>query len=114
MPTANAVAKELRKLADQLDRKPDIEIVKPTVHFSHGHSRGKDQFLSLASVFPRPLKKGDGWQHEEYTLSHDTDALDVYACIDRSKVCTVVIPAREAVYDCVPLLSIEEEAEIEA
>ena len=69
-----------------------------------------NEFLDLAKVFQRPFDKGDGYDHQQYTLKHETDALEVYAAIDRSKVCTLVEEARPARYECVPILSLEEEA----
>ena len=109
MPTANAIASRLREIADMLDKTPDAEMTSASLSFYHGLLGTKEQFLNLAKVFPRPFEKGDGYRHDEYTLEHKTNAVRVYASIDRSKVCILREPAREAVYDCVPLLSLEEE-----
>jgi hypothetical protein len=110
MPTASEVATELRKIADQLDKTPEAEIVKPILRFHHSYQGTKENFIDLAKVFPRPIAKGDGYKHDEYTLSHDSEAVEVYASIGKSKVCTLVEEARPARYECTPLLSLEEEA----
>ena len=114
MTTAGAVAAELRRIADVLDKQSLNKIVKPTLNFYHVYGDEKEDFISLAQVFPRPFDKGDGYNHEQYTLTHQDDALEVYASIDRSKVCKMVRPAREAEYDCEPLLSAAEESELES
>lgn len=109
MPTTTAIAQELRRVADLLGKAPDVEVTKPRLSFYHG-SGTKTEFINLAKVFPRPFDKGDGYQHEEYTMTHKDNALEVYATIDRSQVCILVEEARPARYECVPLLSQEEEA----
>jgi hypothetical protein len=110
MPTTSAIASELRRIADMFEKNPDIDMVQPRLSFYFGCSDTKEKFLDLAKIFPRPLKKGDGFSHDQYTLTHKTEALEVYASIDRSKVCTLVEKARPARYTCVPLLSLEEES----
>lgn len=88
MPTANAIASRLREIADMLDKTPDVELTKPNLGFYHVGAEPKDAFINLAKIFPRPFDKGDGYSHDQYTLTHDTDILRVHASIDRSKVCT--------------------------
>jgi len=110
MITASAVASELRRIADVFDKSPETKLIQPRLSFYFGYANTKEQFLDLAKVFPRPFDKGDGYDHQQYTLKHETDALEVYAAIDRSKVCTLVEEARPARYECVPILSLEEEA----
>ena len=110
MPTTAAVASELRRIADLLDKSPDLEVEQPNLRFYHGYSGKKENFFDLVKVFPRPIKKGDGYSHDEITLTHETDALIVYASIYKSSVCTLVAPATPARYACDPLLSLEEEA----
>ena len=109
MPKANAIATRLREIADFLDKTPDAELTKPSLSFYHGYGDTKEQFVNLAKVFPRPFEKGDGYSHDQITLSHDGEAVSAYASIDRSRVCTLIEPARPARYDCVPLLSLEED-----
>ena len=114
MPTAGQVAIELRRLADALDKHPDTNIVKPWVQFYHGYYATKDQFLAVAKILPRPLTKSDGYNHDEFRLNYESDALDFHASIDRAKMCRLIAPAQPAKYECEPLLSAEEEASLGA
>ena len=110
MPLAKDVAAELRKLADCLDKSPEAEIKKPSVSFWHWDQR--DQFISVAPLIPRPLKKV--YSDDDLRLEHDNDALVVYASIRRKAICTIIEPAKPAVYDCPRILSDAEEAQIGA
>ena len=110
MPTANAIASRLREIADMLDKTPNAELTDARLNFYHHGAVAKDQFINLTKVFPRPFEKGDGYHHDQLTIEHHCDELSVYASIDRSAVCVLREPAKPAVYDCVPLLSLEEEA----
>ena len=112
--TAGQVANELRRIADIFDKSPDKVIIKPTLDFYHGYESAKETFVSLAHIFPRPFEKGEGYGHDQMTLTHESDALQVYASIDRSKVCTLKRAAIPAEYECEPLLSQIEEAAIDA
>ena len=114
MPTATSIATELRRIADVLDKTPDVDLVKPSLDFYHGYTATKEEFLALAKIFPRPFKKSDGYSHDKVELTHETPSLNVGTSIKRWKVCTLREPARPAVYDCEPLLSQTEEAEITA
>lgn len=115
MPKANEVSSELRKLADALDKSPEAEIKKPSIYWSHayGGDIAKYQFLALAKIFPKPYKKGDGYDYDEVTLDHDTPALNIYASIPKSLTCELIEPAKPAVYRCTPLLSELEESMLE-
>lgn len=106
---AGEVAQELRKLADALDKEPEILIPQAFMFLSCRYeSNGREMFLNLARLMPRPLvKKQDGADLE---LTYRGDALSVKAYVEQSKVCTLKEPARPAVYECEPLLSQEEEA----
>ena len=114
MATAREIATELRRIADVLDSNPETNIIKPDLLFYHGYGASKDDFIRLAQIFPRPYKKSDGFSHDEIVLTHENASLEVRATIDKSKVCTIKIPARPAVYDCEPLLSLEEEESLTA
>jgi hypothetical protein len=114
MITAGQIAAELRRIADVLDKEPETELVRPNLYFFHGYSNTKENFLALARLFPRPFKKGDGYSHDAIMLTHETDALEVYASIDRSKVCILESPAIPAKYRCEPLLSAAEEESVTA
>lgn len=110
MPTANAVAQGLRKVAEALEEAGDAEITRPLLYFSH-YDR-KKQFLALARVFPRPFEK----KYDEHNLElrRDDDSAQIVASIRRSVICRLVTPAIPAVYDCDPLLSDDEMASIPA
>lgn len=106
---AHAVAESLRKLADSLDRKPDSNIEQAWVTF---YCRtNKEHFLNLATLMPRPFSKDfDG---DQIDLIHGDfkGPLHLKVTAARSAVCTVIEPARPAVYDCSSLLS---DAEMES
>jgi hypothetical protein len=114
MITAGQIAAELRRIADVLDKEPETELVQPRLGFYHGYGATKEPFRSLARIFPRPFKKGEGYDHDQITLTHETPALEVYAAIDRSKVCVLESPAIPAKYRCEPLLSEAEEESVTA
>ena len=115
MPTANAVAVQLRKLADSLDKNPEAEIVKPTIFFSHAY-RGvgaKGWFIALVKSLPRPIKKSDGYYHDEVIVEYNDPALCINSSIPKSLTCTLVHAAIPAEYSCDPILSLEEESNLE-
>ena len=123
MPKASEVAIELRKLADSLDAQPDQELFRPEVDFSckykssAGPNVAKERFIALAHILPRPLKKGhQTFDENALELRYASDALIVVTSIEQSRVCTLIEPERviPAKYDCVPLLSDDENAGIEA
>lgn len=109
MTTAGAVAIELRRIADAFEKNADAVVVKPILTFYHGYMATKEEFVSLAKVFPRPFDKGDGFKHEQFTLTHHSEHLEVYASIERSAVCEIVEHARPAVYRCAPILGEEDD-----
>ena len=106
--TAGQVATELRRLADALDKEPELAISRPSVYISYryGGDTAKDMFIGIARILPRPLAKI--YKDDELQLKYESPALNVQAYIERNKVCEIVEPARPAVYHCVPLLSDEE------
>jgi|GEM_PF-3526593 len=117
MITAGNVANELRKLADALDREPEQELPQARVEFycKYMGEKGKPMFLALARLLPRPLAKGPKkYDESAIDVSFSSEALQVYACIERNKVCKLVEPSRTipAVYECEPLLSEEEAAAV--
>lgn len=110
MPKASAVAAELRKFADSLDSNPDVEIEAPSVSFYHWLKEEKDRFLTVAKLIPRPAKKslvGSG-EEPRIRVQYATDAISIYANIPQSATCTLVEPAKPAVYRCDPILSEQE------
>ena len=114
MPKANEVARELRNLADCIDRLGDAETDDPSIYFNFKYgnemSKKKEQFLALVRVLPRPLEKEA--DTDDYIVRYRSDAMQIRVVIERSKVCHLIAPARPAQYKCEPLLSEEEEAEL--
>ena len=110
MTTAGQVASELRKLADALDKEPDASIVSPSIYFccSYCGEASKPAFLAIAKLLPRPLNKKP--RGDEYRLEYSTKNLSVQAYIERNQICTLIEPAKPAVYDCPSILSEAEEA----
>jgi hypothetical protein len=106
---AKDVALELRKLADALDKEPETEIQQAFVFFTHYSE--KSEFLSLAKMLPRPLKKSESTylSDPEFQLEYQVPAIHIMATIKKSVMCSLVKPAMPAVYRCDPLLSLEEE-----
>ena len=113
MPTAHEVATELRKLADSIDREPETETPVFSIYASCRYmgEKGKKLFLVLAPLLPHPLQKV--FKDDEVRLLFKTEALHFQTYVERSLVCTLVEPAKEAVYRCEPLLSEQEEASLE-
>jgi hypothetical protein len=114
MPKAGEIAQELRRIADALDKEPETELFVPELDFrcKYQGDKGKSIFLSLARIFPRPFAKGpQSFDDDALELRYTSDALIVTASIERSKVCRLIEKERiiPAVYDCEPLLSIDEE-----
>lgn len=109
MPKASEVASELRKLADSLDREPDAEVTRGWIDFfTHGD---KGLFFRMAKSIPHPFEKL--YEGQELRLRYDNPALRIDVHVERDKVCRIVKPAQEAVYECEPLLSEAEEAALE-
>lgn len=107
--TAGQLATELRNLADALDKQPDTPVVGGSLYFSCNYrgDTGKKAFISLAKLLPHPLaKKPDDCN---YCLKGGNDALTTELYIERSQICTLIEPAKPAVYDCPSILSEEEE-----
>jgi len=113
VPKASEVAAELRKLAESLEQEPDTEIQPVVIRSYHVSEAQKEHFLNLARLLPRPYRKE--YEGGKLQLSYGTDwrtPISVTAQIERSLVCHLVRPAQEAVYECEPLLSEAEEAQI--
>ena len=109
MNKASEVAAELRRVADGLDAVPELEIssflsISP-------FKDDKSTFVALAKAMPKPLKKGvdfEGKPFADFTLSHAFWKIK----ISQSEVCKIVEPARPAKYECPPIFTPEEEAEM--
>lgn len=113
MPLAKEVAAELRKLADSLDCNGDAELIQPTIFFIHSGESSKAPFLALARLLPRPIVKGENYSKEKIKLEYESAGLDIYVTIPKSLTCELVESAKPAVYRCDPILSAEEDAELE-
>ncbi len=113
MPLASEVAAELRKFADRLDTNPEAKIKAPTVLFYHWSEKDKEAFLEVAKLMPRPVVKGEDTCKTELQIRYQSPAMEITAAIPKSISCKLVEPARPAVYDCITILSPEEDAELE-
>ena len=108
MPKASEVAAELRRVAGALEQEPEAELTRPSLVFFSWDQ--KEQFLNAVRLLPRPLaKESDG---SYFKVKHEAPGLRFEASIRQEKVCTLVEPAKPAVYKCEPLLSPEEEDQI--
>jgi len=115
MPKASEVAAELRKFADSLDTNPDAEVLAASIYFYHWNKKNKERFMALAKLLPRPLKKalkGEAGSRD-LVLTYESDALHVHSEIPQAATCTLVEPAKPAVYRCDPILSDEENEALE-
>lgn len=98
--TAGALAADLRRVANHLDRAPDAIIQAPYVSFLHYGTDAKETFAILARLLPKPTEiTHDG---SEVVLSGPFSSCRLSATIPASLICTVVEPAKPAVYryDC--------------
>ena len=112
--TTRDYAKALRELADFLDSRPEFTL--PYYSYLHYRERGienfryyseKKPFLAAVKAIGAVKKSAD---QSEFTLVAAGGLLQLSA--SRTSVCRLVKPAQEAVYECEPLLSQAEEAEI--
>jgi hypothetical protein len=114
-PTAGQVATEFRRIADALDKEPDTEVEPPMVSFycnSYAATdKGKQVFLNVVRLLPRPLAKKPSETIMEVENPNKA-VVHLRAWIDRNNVCELIEPAKPAVYHCVPLLSDQEEARL--
>jgi hypothetical protein len=107
MPKANEVATELRKLADALDKSPDVKLIRPFIFFTHYGESEKESFLAVAKALPRPFTKE--YKDNDVRLEYESRGVNIFVKINQSAICRLVTPARPAEYECEPLLSLEEE-----
>lgn len=113
MPLAHEVATELRKLADSLDTTPDATVSQAFVSFNNKYEgeSAKDKFLAIANAMPKPFKKD--YTYLDLTLRYRTPAIDVWNSIMRTSICRLIKPAQPAEFECEPLFSTEEEAQLD-
>ena len=103
----------LKKLADLLEKHPgaNIHMASATVWFAE-----KNSFLSVARDFPRPFRKGyTGGSFPDLDLDYGTlnEDGEITLRIPQAGICRLVEPAKPARYECDPILSADEEAQLE-
>lgn len=107
MPKASEVAAELRKFAACLDKDPEADVDRPFILMWYGD---KNTFLRAAALMPRPISKY--YSSSDLNLDYKTSGISIRMSVPRNLVCTLVAPAVDAVWECEPLLSAEEESEL--
>ena len=108
--TSHELARNLRELADKLDAKPDFALPfhsDPYLHIFFPSGQ-KAEFLAAAKVLGG-VKSPSVYY---YALRQSCGTFYLDCSIPREAVCKLVKPAQDAVYECEPLLSQAEEAEI--
>lgn len=111
-PTAGEVAAKFRQIADLLDKTPETIVPRPYIGFS---CDSKEMFVRTSRLMPRPLTKKIDFpdtSYADFCITNETDAVHLYCKVPQSMTCTLITPARPAVYDCEPILSLEEEEEV--
>jgi hypothetical protein len=110
MPKASEIAAELRGLAESIAMIDD-SVNLPYVFVNIRHN-SKESFLAFAkNAMPRPFATSTEHNYgQEYDLrlTHETDNVHVWCAVNQSLTCTLVEPAKPAVYKCDPILSEEE------
>ena len=102
---------EAYKLADTLEKMAEyyrgLGDTQVNVLSIYVYQHDKASFVECVRTMPRPLSKEH--KNDEYHVYYKAPGvvMDVYA--PRSSVCTVLVPASEAVYECESLLSADEE-----
>jgi hypothetical protein len=115
MPTAKEIAVELRKFADRLEKTPEAEMDKPYISFYYYRPEHKQRFINTARTLLHPLTKTvSSTDNPILKLEYSSKFMDVYTSIPQSFTCTLIEPAKKAVYRCDPILSESEDAELEA
>ena len=111
MPVAHALAEQLRKYADCLDRHPNDEMPKMYIG---SISNDKETFIRSARAIPHPATKGtDGDSQYPYCqVQYEADGVIIKASVPQKGTCTIIRPAQPAVYDCDLLLTADEEEEL--
>ena len=102
------------KLADYLQHHPEFAMDYPTMHIYFWYE--KEQFLSAvkAAGTGKKIMPTENYQKDYFYFvpAQPTD-IDFKFVTQRNTVCRMVRPAIEAEYDCEPLLSQAEAAEVE-
>ena len=97
----------LRELADYLENNPDLPIPHdpylPVCVTSYGEPEKTKLAIKAAARCPGPWKKELG--ESFLSLTKYFHGVKYGVICDRDHVCTMVEPAKPAVWDCEPLLS---------
>jgi hypothetical protein len=109
--SSRVLAANYRKLADWLDSKPEFEPRDEVAELTQFYFSHKEEFLSFVRAVRNGVKRFT--EHDVRFTADTPDGMTVWAEVDRNSVCRIVTPAQPAVYDCEPLLSQDEMAEIE-
>ena len=109
---SHAIAAELRKLADSIEKMPDVDMPSTRIFMS---ADDKTCFLNAVARMPRPLKKSVFMPNSNYPkmlLEYENSGFFITAMVAQSLTCTLIEPAKPAVYKCEPILSADEESEL--
>jgi hypothetical protein len=107
--TSHDLADALIRLATRFKQAAAFELPqyrRPWLHWSFWEE--KASFIAAARV----LGGNKRYTDTDLSLEQDFGPLEVCLRIDRKAVCRIVEPAKPAVYECDPILSEEEEAQI--
>lgn len=111
-PTASAIASELRKLADALDKGGETPIPKANLWW---HFNSKEELVSLVKLLPKPLTKRidpPSCAYPYLIIEREHPLVEVDVRGPQYKTCTLIEPARPAKYRCDPILAELEEDEL--
>jgi hypothetical protein len=111
--TSRDFARNLRALADWLDSKVEFKMQSIEARAPYNEFYEKDDFIAAVKAIGSGTK-GEGLMDNylKYKSTTTPKGTEFAFEINRSKVCKLVRPAQPAEYDCEPLLSHAEEAEI--
>ena len=99
-------AEGMKQVAEFLLSRPEFETqMDPWVYLGHYYS--KEKFLDAVRALGSGHKE---YQNDELKFENKEHGAKIQVSIRRSEVCRLV---KAAEYECIPLLSIEEEASLE-
>jgi hypothetical protein len=113
--TSHEYANKLKALAEWLLSKPEVDAHTDHVRESFWYWSAKEPFLAaVRALKPGRKEYGEGTNADALALKFYPagvpEGVDFYLRINRSAMCRLI---QEAKYECEPLLSPEEEAQIE-